>query len=475
MRGAHWSLTIIGLLAFGFGIPISLFRMSVSYGDYLIAVLIITTLAALALQLIALRASSFVVNLQPVVMWISVLLAGSLWLLRYGESSWLWLSTRWLWLAGPLVVLILASAFIAFVDRRLTQRSWEARIRTEREQERIAKSLQEVERSAEEEARAKEARRIEAERMEHQSREMARFLHEEAERKARHQKFVSQIHALERVVNIELAEKIQSLEDAVSDARTMSAEEITESAARFLARLYSESSGLLGRSVPLRQLVDDGSALGAALLNAIHLEQDGLLEIYNLHIVYVTLPVPAFDDGAHLVRSYQVGEWFATRATYDFKEYSRPGHVACAELWCETVSLTRAGINFLRENQIRTKTQTIGATIVHGDSFNNVQLGPHAVLQNRSRIDSSLFAQSENTTRSLAGDDGAVALQELKTVVEASGNRKAIDLFDRLIEELHRNEPNRTIIKAFWNGLVEALPTVNGLVEIGAKLAGIFS
>ena len=101
---------------------------------------------------------------------------------------------------------------------------------------------------------------------------------------------------------------------------------------------------------------------------------------------------------------------------------------------------------------------------MEGDIFSNIGAG--ATVVNRSSLNNSL-----NSIKISHGDEVTEALARLSEIVEQSGNREAAENFNALTDELSQQQPRKSLVKSFWNGIRDALPAVKDILEIGAKLA----
>lgn len=105
---------------------------------------------------------------------------------------------------------------------------------------------------------------------------------------------------------------------------------------------------------------------------------------------------------------------------------------------------------------------------MEGDRFSNIGAG--AVIINRSTLTNAMNSVS------LAGDaETAAALEQLGKAIEESGNKAAAENFNAFNEELQRAEPRKSLLRSFWNGVVEALPSIVELTSAAAKIATLFA
>ncbi len=74
-----------------------------------------------------------------------------------------------------------------------------------------------------------------------------------------------------------------------------------------------------------------------------------------------------------------------------------------------------------------------------------------------------------------ASEELARALDRLREIVLASGNADAVDNYQAMTEELQRDRPRASLLRSFWQGIRNALPTVTELVDLSAKLSSLLS
>jgi hypothetical protein len=103
-----------------------------------------------------------------------------------------------------------------------------------------------------------------------------------------------------------------------------------------------------------------------------------------------------------------------------------------------------------------------------GDNFSNI--GDNVIIINRSLLHNALNQLSQS-----AGEDAAEALKALVEHVQKSGNGEAAEHLEAFLEEVEREQPRRSRLSAFWDGLVKALPSVAQLGEASAKIAEILA
>jgi heme-degrading monooxygenase HmoA len=69
----------------------------------------------------------------------------------------------------------------------------------------------------------------------------------------------------------------------------------------------------------------------------------------------------------------------------------------------------------------------------------------------------------------------ADALSQVLGHLENTKNSAAAGFFETFVEEVEKREPNKTILKALWESLVSAAPTIKHLSDASAKIASLFT
>lgn len=138
----------------------------------------------------------------------------------------------------------------------------------------------------------------------------------------------------------------------------------------------------------------------------------------------------------------------------------------------KAAAFTREGIKrYLRVGSNSTSQHFYGVNYIErasvsGDSFSNIH---NSTIINRSNLKNASVALSK------AGRSEAVeALGTIAAHVQESGNDDAAENFDGLTEELEREPVRPARLKSFWNGLVDALPSVAKLGESTAAIIELF-
>jgi hypothetical protein len=94
-----------------------------------------------------------------------------------------------------------------------------------------------------------------------------------------------------------------------------------------------------------------------------------------------------------------------------------------------------------------------------GDVFSNIGAG--ATIVNRSTVQGAF-----NRVRSEFGEEVAQALKRIEDEINKSGNKDAAETFNSFTEELLKPDPKKPILKALWQGVVAAIPTIAQLTEV---------
>lgn len=115
----------------------------------------------------------------------------------------------------------------------------------------------------------------------------------------------------------------------------------------------------------------------------------------------------------------------------------------------------------LNEIELKYKHQK---KIIMGDNFEHIV---NSTVINKSLLQNSLnkYADNENIIS---------ALKKLEKIVFDSENRDAIDTFNNMNEELAQISPSKSKIKAFWNMLIDILPTIKNMTDIVATITSLF-
>jgi hypothetical protein len=110
---------------------------------------------------------------------------------------------------------------------------------------------------------------------------------------------------------------------------------------------------------------------------------------------------------------------------------------------------------------------TINQEVTVGDKFENIS---NATIINRSLIEKSF-----NKIRTDFDEDTANALKKVAAEIERSGNKDAAENFDSFNEELQKPEPKKSVLRALWEGVTTALPSLLQMADIVTKISKLFS
>ena len=102
-----------------------------------------------------------------------------------------------------------------------------------------------------------------------------------------------------------------------------------------------------------------------------------------------------------------------------------------------------------------------------GDSFQDIK--------DSNIVSRSIVEASFNKVREEFDSDTAKALKIVAAEIEKSGNKEASELFEGFNEELQKPKPKRSVLRNFWNGIVEALPQLASLAEVVVKVSALFA
>lgn len=113
------------------------------------------------------------------------------------------------------------------------------------------------------------------------------------------------------------------------------------------------------------------------------------------------------------------------------------------------------------------KKQNLSVEIIMGDKFENIQ---NSTVINRSVVNDAIkVVQTE------AGADVAKALETIAKAVEDSRSIAAGAVFESFSRELQREEPDKSALREFWDGLIKLAPSISTLTEAAAKIATLFA
>lgn len=102
-----------------------------------------------------------------------------------------------------------------------------------------------------------------------------------------------------------------------------------------------------------------------------------------------------------------------------------------------------------------------------GDKFENIT---NSTIVNRSHVEHAF-----NRTEARLGDKVASAIVEIAQLIDQSGNAAAGAVFDEFITEVDRDQPDKSKLRQYWDGMVAILPSIVTLAEAGEAIARLFS
>ena len=118
--------------------------------------------------------------------------------------------------------------------------------------------------------------------------------------------------------------------------------------------------------------------------------------------------------------------------------------------------------------QINNNTYIMEQIIVAGDKIDAHGSGNTVV--NRSTVKNAF-----NKVKAAHSEEVAKALLDVEAAINKSGNKEAAENFDSFSDELAKPEPKKSLLKALWQGTLAALPTLDELPDVIAKISGLFA
>lgn len=110
---------------------------------------------------------------------------------------------------------------------------------------------------------------------------------------------------------------------------------------------------------------------------------------------------------------------------------------------------------------------TRGDTTVNGDM---ISAGDGAVVTNRSIVTHSFNAFAERYST-----DVADALTELERVVRESGSADGAEQLAEFLAQLDTEQPKKSVLRALFTGITEAVPAVTALAQLTATIGTLFA
>jgi hypothetical protein len=112
-------------------------------------------------------------------------------------------------------------------------------------------------------------------------------------------------------------------------------------------------------------------------------------------------------------------------------------------------------------------TGTVIEEYIVGDKFENIT---NSTIINRSHVERAF-----NRTEARQGDEVASAILEIAQLIDQSENVAAGAVFDQFITEVDKDQPDKSKLRQYWDGLVAILPSIVTLAEAGGAIARLFS
>ena len=107
---------------------------------------------------------------------------------------------------------------------------------------------------------------------------------------------------------------------------------------------------------------------------------------------------------------------------------------------------------------IRAGAITTGDIIVSGDG-NSLVVGSGAITVAR---------DIKNTNPEVGA-----AISEILGYIENSRNEAAAEYFEKMLEQLDNDKPDKTILRSLWHATLTAAPAIKNLTEAVSKIAGL--
>jgi hypothetical protein len=104
--------------------------------------------------------------------------------------------------------------------------------------------------------------------------------------------------------------------------------------------------------------------------------------------------------------------------------------------------------------------------VVMGDKFKDIT---DSTIINRSHVEKSF-----NKVNEKYDEETANAILRVAKEIERSDNKDAGALFDGFNQELAKSEPNKTVLKTIWDGILTHLPSITGMVDVISKITRLF-
>ena len=91
-------------------------------------------------------------------------------------------------------------------------------------------------------------------------------------------------------------------------------------------------------------------------------------------------------------------------------------------------------------------------------------------------VNHSTVTHAFNRVKAAHSEEVAKMLLDVEAAINKSGNKEAAwRTSDRLMRELAKPEPKKSLLKTLWQGTLAALPTLKELPDVVAKISELFA
>lgn len=126
-------------------------------------------------------------------------------------------------------------------------------------------------------------------------------------------------------------------------------------------------------------------------------------------------------------------------------------------------------------NQIRKANSSLEAQMKHLEEIKQANtIGDIIINGNQAPVIIASTIRESFNTISTSDPELALAVKVLGGYIEQAKNKQAAEYFDELHKNIASPAPNKTIIRALWEGLVSVLPGVSSLLDVAKKIATLF-
>jgi hypothetical protein len=96
--------------------------------------------------------------------------------------------------------------------------------------------------------------------------------------------------------------------------------------------------------------------------------------------------------------------------------------------------------------------------------------GSGNTIVNRSTVNNAF-----NKVKAAHSEEVAKALLDVEAAINKSENKEAAENFESFNDELAKPEPKKSLLKTLWQGTLAALPTLEELPDVIAKISALFA